>query len=118
MSTPCSACTEAATINVHGYDLCGVHGRGIMHAVLTGDKTPVGYIIDAASGVPEPVYAKVSGQKHDAKVSPFMRHGAIPALPQPRGASTLSHQPEPVRAIGWTTHRTVKVSNQKWRESA
>ena len=116
--TSCSACTEAATINVHGYDLCPTHGRGMMTAVLCGDKTPVGYIIDAACGVPDPVYAKVSAQKHDGKVSSFMRHGAIPALPQPAGASTLSRQPEPLRAIGWTTHRTVKVSPQKWRETA
>jgi hypothetical protein len=112
----CSACVEVATINVHGYDLCPVHGRGMMTAVLCGDKTPVGYIIDAACGVPDPVYAKVSAQKHDEHVSSFMRHGALPALPQPRGASMISDCPQPLRAVNWTEHRTVKVSNQKWRE--
>lgn len=69
-----------------------------MTAVLCGDATPVGYIIAAASGQPEPTFAKVSAQKHDGQVSSFMRHGAIPALPQPMGASAKSGCPQPLRA--------------------
>lgn len=113
----CSACTDPATINVHGYDLCARHGRGMMTAVLCGDATPVGYIINAASGVPEPAFAKVSAPE-TFQPSTFMRHGAIPAPPSPMGASHLSRKPQPLRAIGWTEHRTVKVADQRWRERA
>lgn len=98
MKRLCSGCDQPAEIVVHGYDVCRAHGRGMMFAVLSGEKTPVGYIISAACNEPEPAYGKVSAQKHDANVSSFMRHGAIAALPQPKGASTKSGCPQPLRA--------------------
>lgn len=97
----CSACTNEAEIAVQGYSLCHPHGRGMMIAVLTGDRTPVGYIIDAASGVPEVAYPPKVSAPETSEPSPFMRHGRIPALPQPMGASPISGQPMPLRAVSY-----------------
>lgn len=104
MKRPCSACVDEATINVHRYDLCDKHGRGMVFAVLSGEKTPVGYIIAAACGEDEPL--NVSAPETSLLASfgapangpGFMRHGAIPALPLPKGASTKSGCPQPLRA--------------------
>lgn len=89
----CSACVAVATVNVHGYEVCAEHGHGLMVAVLTGDFTPVGYIIAAACGEIEPPRLSVSSRKQQATVSPFMRHGAINPPEPSAGASHRSSKP-------------------------
>lgn len=92
----CAACVNDATTKVHGQEVCDPHALGMMTAVLSGDFTPVGYIIAAACDeVPQPT-VRVSAGNSLAAVSPFMRHGALVPLPLPRGASHLSHKPGPL----------------------
>lgn len=96
----CSACEADAEVIVCGYDLCHTHGKGIMIAVLTGDYTPVGYILAASIGeVSEmPRVSTPETLTPVRRISGFMRHGVIAAPPQPRGASPKSGCPQPLRA--------------------
>lgn len=100
-TTPCSACVnEAGPIPIHGYDLCPEHASGMMTAVLTGDYTPVGYIIAAACGLVIDSTIVVSDRKPQPveRRSPFMRHGALPEPVEPASASPRSACPLPLRA--------------------
>lgn len=102
----CSACHLPATVKVHGYEVCEPHAHGMMVAVLTGDHTPVGYIIAAACGELRPAERQrvkgVSAQKQRVKEpSAFMRHGALPDPVPNDNMSSRSGQPVPVTAYVW-----------------
>lgn len=111
--TPCSACTNDSTVKVHGYDLCPEHASGMMTTVLTGDYTPVGYIMAAACGlvIEPPEVAKPSSFRGGN----FMRHGVIPNGDQGFGLDSRGQAPTPVTGGQMSEFRTVRVSSGKWR---